>query len=340
MKPVLDPILAIEACYAPDVADSAWAKGIVEALRPAAEGAGLYSFALDIRDPARLGWAPLADAGPVPDWRASLAATQHGAPPEIVRAIYRPAPAVDTLSRRLRALPPEVRAAIAGEVGSRMDGMTDCIGMTGAVHDGRWIVVAIPLRPGATPPPRRIHQLRLVAAHLVSGWRLRARLAEWGAEQPDAVLAPDGRVLDAAPALRDERSRGRLADAVRRVERARGALRRTSPEEALSLWQGLVTGRWSLVDRVDADGRRFVLVRRNDPRVRDPKALDEGERQVLAYAVLGHSHKYVGYLLGLAASTVATRLERARAKLGARSRRELIELFAAGGGAAADPPTK
>jgi DNA-binding CsgD family transcriptional regulator len=332
----LDPIRAVEACYAPADDHLAWSRGLVDALLPASDGAGLYSFALDLSDPARLRWEPLADAGPVPDWRTSLAETQRGAPPEIVRAIYRPAPAVDTLSRRLRALPTEIQAAIRGEVGPRMQGMTDCIGMTGAVHDGRWVVIAIPLRPGSTPAPRRIHQLRRIAAHVVSAWRLRRRLEEAGAEEPEAVLSPGGRVLDAAPSASDGRSRASLAEAVRRMDRARGGLRRTDPEEALSLWQGLVTGRWSLVDRVDADGRRHVLARRNEPAVRDPRALDPGERQVLAYAVLGHSLKYVGYLLGIAPSTVATRIESARAKLGARSRRELIELFASS--APGNPP--
>jgi len=40
---------------------------------------------------------------------------------------------------------------------------------------------------------------------------------------------------------------------------ARGALRKRDPEEALRLWQGLIRGRWTLIDWFDTDGRRFVL---------------------------------------------------------------------------------
>jgi DNA-binding CsgD family transcriptional regulator len=56
---------------------------------------------------------------------------------------------------------------------------------------------------------------------------------------------------------------------------------------------------------------------------------------VLAYAVLGHSNKYIGYMLGLAASTVGEHLANAQRKLAAGSRRELIALFAASSAAAA-----
>ena len=52
---------------------------------------------------------------------------------------------------------------------------------------------------------------------------------------------------------------------------------------------------------------------------------------MLACAVRGHSNKYIGYLLGVATSTAATRLDSALRKLGLGSRREAIEVL--GGGA-------
>jgi DNA-binding CsgD family transcriptional regulator len=91
-----------------------------------------------------------------------------------------------------------------------------------------------------------------------------------------------------------------------------------------------VDGTWSLVDHVESDGRRWVLARRNAPGARDPKALSPRERDVLALAALGHSNKYVGYLLGLAPSTVAGHLAAAQRKLRLRSRSELIAMFGAG----------
>jgi DNA-binding CsgD family transcriptional regulator len=84
----------------------------------------------------------------------------------------------------------------------------------------------------------------------------------------------------------------------------------------------------SLVDHCERDGRRLVLARRNRPDVNDPKALAPRERDVLAYAALGHSNKYIGYMLGLAPSTVAEHLLRAERKLGVGSRGEVIRLLA------------
>jgi len=84
-----------------------------------------------------------------------------------------------------------------------------------------------------------------------------------------------------------------------------------------------VARRWSLVDRFDSDGRRFLVARRNEPDVRDPRALSPRERQVAAFAALGHSNKLIAYTLGLSASTIATHLAAAMRKLAVRSRVEL-----------------
>jgi DNA-binding NarL/FixJ family response regulator len=81
------------------------------------------------------------------------------------------------------------------------------------------------------------------------------------------------------------------------------------------MWQAMVSGRWSLLDHFDSDGRRYVLAHRNDPQVPDARGLTLRQRQVIAYAALGHSNKVIAYELGLSASTVGCHLARARAKL-------------------------
>jgi DNA-binding NarL/FixJ family response regulator len=110
-----------------------------------------------------------------------------------------------------------------------------------------------------------------------------------------------------------------LRSAARALDRARGSLRRRDPEQAVAIWEALVAGRWSLVDHFDSDGRRFVLAHRNDADVPDARGFTDRERQVLAYAALGHSNKVIAYELGLSTSTVAYHLTRARAKLQLRS---------------------
>jgi DNA-binding CsgD family transcriptional regulator len=50
---------------------------------------------------------------------------------------------------------------------------------------------------------------------------------------------------------------------------------------------------------------------------------------VVQHALLGHRNKVIAYDLGLAASTVRVLIARAAAKVGARSRQELLEKAAA-----------
>jgi DNA-binding NarL/FixJ family response regulator len=98
-----------------------------------------------------------------------------------------------------------------------------------------------------------------------------------------------------------------------------------SGEEALEIWRALHEGRWSLVDCFDAGGRRYLVVRKNDPAV---APLTEREREIVSLAALGRANKAIGYELGLSESTVATHLESAFAKLGVPSRTALLQAYA------------
>jgi DNA-binding CsgD family transcriptional regulator len=140
-----------------------------------------------------------------------------------------------------------------------------------------------------------------------------------------AVLSPGGRVQHAAADARAPNMLAALRDAARRIDRARSKAR-GDPSEALTLWQGLVAGRWSLVDRFETDGRRYVIARENQPHVGDPRALSLRERQVLAYSLLGHPLKLIAYELGLSVSAVSQERRRALRKLGAKSIAEAARL--------------
>jgi DNA-binding CsgD family transcriptional regulator len=82
----------------------------------------------------------------------------------------------------------------------------------------------------------------------------------------------------------------------------------------------MVSGRWLLVDHVETDGRRCVLAHRNDPHVPDARGLTLRERQVLAYAALGHPNKVIAYELGLSISSISSHLASGRATLAFPSR--------------------
>jgi DNA-binding CsgD family transcriptional regulator len=107
----------------------------------------------------------------------------------------------------------------------------------------------------------------------------------------------------------------------------RGA-RRADENEALDLWQGLVAGRWSLVDQFDSDARRFMVARRNDPQVTNPRALNLRERQVLAYLAMGHPAKLIAYSLGVSPSSISTSRRMAMRKLGLKTTADVVRLFA------------
>ena len=98
------------------------------------------------------------------------------------------------------------------------------------------------------------------------------------------------------------------------------------------MWQALVAGRWTLIDRVERDGRRLFIARKNDPSVEKHHVLTTRERQIVGYAVLGHSNKLIAYELGISASTVAGYLASAANKLGLGSRAAVVQAALAHGG--------
>jgi len=182
--------------------------------------------------------------------------------------------------------------------------------------DGVCFAAFLP-RPQTCPSSFRARWTR-VAIHVAQAARLRRRLA---ASPAEAILSPNGHLDHAETSTPAPRLRQYLAHAVRLRERARGPLRHREPDQALELWRGLVQGRWSLVDQVDSDGRRFILARRNEPEVPGlRKSLTQREQQVIARAALGESNKLIGYQLGLSASTVAFHLSSASRKLGVKTR--------------------
>lgn len=173
---------------------------------------------------------------------------------------------------------------------------------------------------------------QMVGAHMAAGHRLRmaaAHLVEQNeSELPhraEAVIDPKAfRVADAAGRARTKSAANAVRNAAVRVDRARGGLRKHDPQEALETWHGLSRGRWTLVDWFDTDSRRYVLAIPNPPDLEDPRALTERENQVVTYAILGDTHKLIGYRLGISRSTVTKALRTAMRKLGVSTQAELV----------------
>jgi DNA-binding CsgD family transcriptional regulator len=227
-----------------------------------------------------------------------------------------------------RSLPEAVKAMRSADI-------ADVFGVPCRSPDGFAVVFAAPTSaPVARATGPALPWGRLTA-HVAAGARLRrAAVPSLGPstlESPDveAVLSPSGVVKHAEGPATTATARESLRRAAKSIDRARSKAR-GDDDEALALWQGLVTGRWSLVDRFDSDGHRYLVARRNDPRVSDPRALTLRERQVLAYAAMGEPLKVIAYALGLPMSTISQCRTRAMRKLGVKTQAELTALFAAG----------
>lgn len=169
-----------------------------------------------------------------------------------------------------------------------------------------------------------------LAVHVAAAFRLVMRLGGAPVGRVDAVLEPDGRCAHAEGDARARSARDALRSAARRIDRARGPLRRRDGTSALELWRGLVDGRWSLVDRFESDGRRYVVALRNDRRLDDPRALTPRQRQVAHLVASGYSNKDIAYDLGLSSSVVSTHVAAVLRRLGFRRREELVAAFPAG----------
>ncbi len=115
-----------------------------------------------------------------------------------------------------------------------------------------------------------------------------------------------------------------LRTAARQLDRSPDILRHGDADRAIRLWEGLVRGRWTLVDWFDADGRRFIIAKLNPQRDGVPRGLTARERQVALSAALGESSKSTGYQLGISPSRVSALLKAAMRKLGVRSKAQLV----------------
>lgn len=196
--------------------------------------------------------------------------------------------------------------------------------------DGFYISVHLPELTRLTKTERE--RWKMMAAHLTAGFRLRRGLSGKRVSslsvlpgQAEAILDPKNfRVTDAAGQASAASAITRLREAAVHVDKARGRLRKSDPEQSLEIWRALLQGRWSFVDWFDSDGRRFILAHPNPPNVGDPRGLTEREAQVVSFAALGETVKLISYRVGLSQSTVSRALRSAMHKLGVTTQAQLV----------------
>jgi len=191
-----------------------------------------------------------------------------------------------------------------------------------------------PLRRAWVPSRRERSRWSNIAAHLAAGYRLQRRTStpftKTSGAANEAMLKDDGKNQPAEGAARDRKSRDWLRHSAQSTDRAQATLRRENTAEVSAVWEVLVAGRWSIVDRFESNGRSYLIAKKNDPEVQRSLALSQRERQIVGYIALGHSNKFISYELGISESTVSECIKRARAKLGVRSNAELVQLLSSG----------
>lgn len=324
-----DWIALVEASYDLDSSDQGWLDNLFDCAEP-------------LLDPgmARLGWtfhctATTFRLGSYPTrvskpMQGLLRAAHAISPQAWFDLTYRGGHIVGTGSELVVPRLPKVRHLPALLTGGRAKDVF----LTGA-QSGTSLGLAfgVWLKEERNPTALERKRWPCVSAHLGAGLRLRlaARNLRLDSDAVEAVLDAGGKVHDARAQAVSPSAREMLRDAVRRIDKARTAEGRSDPDGALDNWTGLVEGRWSLVDRFDTDGRRFVVAVKNDPAHPDPRGLTMGEREVGEFVGLGRSTKEIGYILGVSLSAVTNLTARAQAKLGLHSRAELAAFFAPAG---------
>jgi DNA-binding CsgD family transcriptional regulator len=323
-----DPLSVVEAAYRFEASQEEWLRGIAQATyAQLGAGIGMLAFPYRVLDDSRVEATGKPCVIDMPEeFGTQSVAMVQSLPPNYVRRTFMRC----EVTTQSQVTDPEV-VAFNAPMRPMMEAMgwhdlVVCGGMDPSRHGlylGAWLPKLTKL------PPQVAAMWNRVAVHLTAATRLRHRLGIDGPGAPDAVLAPDGKLLHAEGEAADREARSALFTAVREVERARTKLRRHHPEQAVDEWKGLVSARWTLLDQFESDGKRYVVARRNDVEPGGAEALTARERQALGYAALGHGNKLIAYEMGVSASTVGVLLHRAARKLGARTRAELVEKFGA-----------
>ncbi len=312
-----DLIQVIEGAYASEPSEARWLQSIAEAARPSLDaGLGICAFTFELPD-KRPVWREFVSVGGDAQAMERAHREMHAEAPADVIVHGFNVNLVSTLSEyRGAALnqQPYVARHLA------LCGATDSMGIVAFDPRGAGVCLSV-LLPSRTRLTASIRRTWLrIAAHLDAGFRLRRGGTPAATE---AVLDASGKLHDATGAARDREARVALRQAARAIDRAR-ATRGDDPDRAVAVWRALVSGRWSLVDRFDSDGRHFLIAKQNKLQTAPARALSERERQVVALAARGRSNKLIGYELGIAVGTAGTLLSRAAQKLGATSRTQLI----------------
>jgi DNA-binding CsgD family transcriptional regulator len=330
-----DPIRIVEAAYAWEPDEKRWLDEVLRAASPYDVGGGVVAYTVGIGERTTLGSVCKTEqAGG--EFVSVLSNVIESFPADLAREVFAPTEFVGNGAYRLSRLARAHKGAAAALIRRSGAQLPPLWALICGDPRSRSLALCFPRDGiGAVDEPfphRDARSLGLVGAHLAAALRLRTLVcpgAGAAEPEPEAVLTPGGKVLHATGAATSVSAQASLAEAVRASEKARGRMRRSSPDEAIGLWTALVQGRWTILDSTERGGKRILLARKNPMQGDNLLDLTADERDVAWLAAQGHSYKYIGYELGVPLSTVAGRLRRALHKFRIRSRTELLRKLGA-----------
>ncbi len=322
-----DLLHVIEAAQALDGHADEWLQTLTQTIGELLDdGHGAYGHFVDASDPERLRLGRIFQYKGAAVHVRVLESTNAALPADIVERTYRAPVAICSASERVG-----VKRWTALTSGHAISSVRDFACVLALDARGIGCAVGAPLDHVKRFSPKAKRAWARVTAHVVAMQRLRARLAasagSAAVRDGEAVLSPDARVEHAEGLAKEPSARALLREAAIARERARVGKRRRETDDALEMWQALVAGRWSIVDRFDHDGRRFLVAHENEPQAIGPRKLTVRERQVAMLAAMGHSNKLIAYELGLGAGSVAGYLRAAMRKLGLSSRIDVARVL-------------
>jgi hypothetical protein len=303
----LDILSIVEAAYDLDRDSKSWLGAIADAAgKVVSESVGTLTCSYAVVEGNRLLFYDEGVSGLSAEAVATHRAGAQSLTPDVVETTYK---------RHVSGTTSQVFGANVHGVFRRVMssfGIQDAVGINGFNLSGRSCLLMAFL-PKTRALARGEHEWSSrVARHLAAAARLRSMPLD--ADGVEAVLSPSGKLEHAEGEARDRTCREVLRSAVLEVDRARTRTRRLDVEGALGAWRVLVESRWSLIDRFESDGRRYVVARINPSVSAGADSLTPRERQVAALTDLGHSSKVIAYELGISDSTVRVLLSRIRRK--------------------------
>jgi DNA-binding CsgD family transcriptional regulator len=315
-----DFIGVLEAAYRIRQSAEEWVKGILNTARPIVDdgfGVGIFTHDAAALTPfSQATFAPEEMSDAISSWMARSIAAPGARPFESSGYV-----SCFTASEAPRWFRRDL------DRDGRDAGIRDALAVSAVNPDRRGCALIAPLRSKTTLSHRRRDALTKMASHIAAGYRLRAALKDdrtvFG--ECEALFGNDGTVLHATGEAGSDEGLANLRICVASLAKARGPLRSSKPESALAAWPCLASGRWSLVDVRQPDGQDRLAALPNRPATLGPEGVSRREREIVAFAAMGHDSKMIAYNLGLPSRLVDILSARAARKLGLRSRRQLVD---------------